>query len=423
MRRVACYLAIAVAVAAGACGAEPGPKLGGPTGDDGGTDGSGSDGPGSGSDGGTDGPGDPTDLATACGGTAPVTLDDWENCYQRRKCEWEVGCVSLDEFRDVADCIASGDAAQGGQLTEERRARKRAVAQGRASLNVAAFTQCPAADRRGALRHGAVRPGVPDPVHTGTIADNQGCYTSLDCASPDAVCQTDCADACCLGTCHRKFREGEACDEFASCEPGLRCGLGSNGFRCVNGNPGTSCETNGVFQCDFGTFCDPTTLKCTPTLAPGAECLRLPQCGGDYLCVGLSITASNPGHCLRISQPGDRCDGVGFCYGNLYCASNTCHSMPVLDQSCSASIPCAGANTICNSGRCVLRSNIGVSCSGDTCLPGLFCTSELGDANGVCAARRPDGGACAAPTHCQSFLCSGDASTPGMCLPWKMTCP
>lgn len=404
--------------------------LTGPAGDDAGTDGSGTDGSGGdgttgGSDGGTDGPGDPTDLATACGGTAPVTLDDWENCYQKRKCEWEVGCVSLNEFRDVADCIASGDAAQGGQLAEERRARKRAVEQGRASINVAAFTQC-------LLRTSATRcdTALYDPAcltrFTGTIADNQGCYTSIDCASPDAVCQTNCPDACCLGTCQRKFREGETCDEFASCEPGLRCALiAGGGFKCVNGNLGTPCQSGGVNQCDFGTFCDSTTLKCTSTLAPGAACTRLVQCGGNDLCVGLSISTSNPGHCSRISQPGDRCDGVGFCFGNLYCdgGSNTCHSMPVLGQSCSASIPCAGANTICNNGRCVLRSDVGVSCNGDTCLPGLFCTSELGDANGVCAARRPDGGACAAPSHCQSFLCSGNASTPGTCLAWKTTCP
>jgi hypothetical protein len=427
MRRAVGFLALAVAlaVAAAACSSGPGPKLMGPTGDDGGEDGGidGTGGTGGGSDGGIDGPGDPTDLATACGGTAPVTLDDWENCYQKRKCEWEVGCVSLDQFRDVADCVASGDAVQGGQLAEERRARKRAIAQGRASLDVAAFTQC-------LLRTGAGRcdTALFDPAcltrFTGTIADNQGCFTSIDCASLDAVCQTNCPDACCLGTCHRKFREGEACDDFASCEPGLRCALLKNiGFKCVNGNLGTPCHTDDVNSCDFGAFCDPTTLKCVPALAPGAACQRLGQCGGDELCVGLSITVSNPGHCTRISKPGDRCDGVGFCYGNLYCASNTCHSMPVLDQSCSASIPCAGANTVCNSGRCVLRSDVNVSCSGDTCLPGLFCTSELGDNPGVCAPRRADGLPCAAPSHCQSFLCSGDAAQPGTCLPWKNTCP
>src|ERR1051325_4810426 len=107
MRRADGLVAIAIAVAA-ACGADPGPMLTGPIGDDGGPgDGSGSDGTGSGSDGGTDGPGGPTDLAQACGGTAPVTLDDWENCYLKRKCEWQVGCVSLNSFRDTADCIAS----------------------------------------------------------------------------------------------------------------------------------------------------------------------------------------------------------------------------------------------------------------------------------------------------------------------------
>lgn len=71
-----------------------------------------------------------------------MALDDWENCYQKRKCEWEVGCVTEDPFASVQDCMASADAVTGGELAADRRARKRAVEQGRASINVAAFTQC-----------------------------------------------------------------------------------------------------------------------------------------------------------------------------------------------------------------------------------------------------------------------------------------
>jgi hypothetical protein len=416
---------IAIAVAAAACSARgpAGPSLVGPTDDAGGPGDAGmpddagtQPGPG---DGGTDAATDPSDLAMACGGTAPATLDDWENCYQKRKCEWEVGCVTEDQFASVQDCMASADAVSGGELAAERRARKRAVEQGRASIHVAAFTQC-------LLRTSATRcdTALFDAAcltrFTGTIADGAGCFTSADCASPDAECApSDCTGACCLGTCQRKFRLGEACQLFDSCEPGLRC----TGLTCVSGDLGTPCAKGSVNQCDFGTFCDRQTLRCTATLAPGSACTSLLQCGGDETCVGLSISSSNPGHCQRISRPGDRCDD--FCFGNLYCdtESKICRALPVVGQSCTPLIPCAGANAICDSGRCAVRSDIGVPCGGQTCLPGLFCTSELGDPQPACAARRAVNEPCAAPSHCQSFLCSGTSGRSGACLPWSDTCP
>src|SRR4051794_23441418 len=106
---------IAIAVAAAACSARgpAGPSLVEPTDDAGVPDAGVPDdagtqpGP---SDGGTDAATDPSDLAMACGGAAPATLDDWENCYQKRKCEWEVGCVTEDQFASVQDCMASADA-------------------------------------------------------------------------------------------------------------------------------------------------------------------------------------------------------------------------------------------------------------------------------------------------------------------------
>jgi hypothetical protein len=361
-----------------------------------------------------DGGTESSNLAEICGGTAPVTLDDWEDCFARRKCEWRVGCVSLTPLRDVADCVASADALEGGRLTFERLERKRAVEQGRAAINVEAFTQC-------LIRTSATRCNTAlfDPAcltrFTGTISDGDGCYTSIDCASPDAVCASDCPDACCLGTCQRKFREGEACLLFASCEPGLRC----NGTRCVSGDIDTACFS--VNDCDFDAFCDMQTRRCRPRLPLGSACTSILQCGGDASCVGLSIVSSDPGRCLRNSQPGDPCDDL--CHGNLYCASRMCRRLPRIGESCSQSIPCADANAICKNGLCSLRSDVGVSCSGQTCRPGLFCTSDLDDATPSCAAPRAAGAPCASPRHCESFLCSGDSDQPGVCLPWSNTCP
>lgn len=365
-------------------------------------------------------PPDITDLAVICGGAAPVTFDEWEDCYEKRKCEWEVGCFPPYPFRDVADCVASGDAVSGGQLGAARRERKRAVEQGRASINVDAFTHC-------LIRTNATHcdTAFHEPAcltrFAGTIADDETCFADIDCMSSGAVCDRSCPDACCLGSCRRKLREGEQCSLSESCEPGLLCpGLGT---KCISGDVGTPCDKDSTTQCDFGTFCDSQELRCTPTLAPGAACTSGLQCGDDYTCVGLSIVRPDPGHCRRISKPGDRCDG--FCFGNLYCEtkSRTCQSFPVLGEACSLFVACAGVNAICDNGICVPRSDVGVSCGGQTCLPGLFCTSELGDPNPTCSARRADGEPCTAPGHCESYLCSGDASQAGVCLPWSDMCP
>ena len=356
----------------------------------------------------------PPDLAKLCG-AKPVTLDDWEDCYQRRKCEWEVGCVSLNSYRDVQDCIASGDAVAGGRLAAERRERKRAVEQGRASINKDAFTQC--LIRTSATSCNTALFDVACLTRfNGTIENDAGCYTDIDCISPGAVCTSDCTDACCLGTCQPKFTEGQVCTTFTSCEPGLQC---SNGT-CIAGDINTRCTD--VTDCDPDAWCDFRVHLCKPTLPLGAKCTDILQCGGDTSCVGLSITTSNPGHCLRNSQAGDPCDET--CHGNLFCdGSGTCRALPVLGEACSPLAPCAGTNTMCNSGVCVLRSDVSVSCGSQTCLPGLFCTSALNDPNPVCAARGAVGALCTDPRHCESYLCSGNRNQPGVCLAWSNTCP
>src|SRR5262249_39465435 len=124
----------------------------------------------------------------------------------------------------------------------------------------------------------------------------------------------------------------------------------------------------------------------------------------------------------RMREVGDSCDS--FCYGDLYCdGSGHCHALPGLSEGCSGLTPCGGVNTICSNGSCVLRSDAGVTCNNQSCLPGLFCTSELNDPNPKCAAPRAEGQPCAAPRHCASFLCSGNSTQVGVCLPWSNTCP
>jgi hypothetical protein len=409
---------------AAACGAtEPsGPSLVGPMDDAGGVPGDG--GTGTGSDGeigipdpGPDGGVESSDLAVICGGHEPVTLDEWETCFQKRKCEWQVGCVALNSYRDVADCIASADAVSGGKLAEQRLERERAIEQGRAQLNVAQFTRC-------LIQTSATRcnTALYDPAcltrFTGTVADGGNCYTEIDCRSPDALCTTTCSnDACCAGTCTAKLEEGQACTTFRSCEPGLNCNT-----TCMVGDIDTPCGDSA--DCDPEAWCDLTARRCKPTLPVGAECTDILQCGGDTTCVGLSLKSANPGRCRRNSKPGDPCDNL--CHGNLFCAATgknglgECRALPKLNESCSALIPCAGPDLLCNGVLCTRRSDIGVSCNNQTCLPGLFCTSALNDPRPACAAPRAAGMACNDPSQCETYLCSGK---PGVCVEWSNTCP
>jgi hypothetical protein len=259
---------------------------------------------------------------------------------------------------------------------------------------------------------------------TGTLGDRQTCNADVECRSPGARCTPACTDACCTGTCEPKFKQGQPChdDENGnSCEPGLLCHR-----TCLAGDINTPCS--GDRDCDTNAWCHVLAAgqpgTCEADFAPGAECTNPLQCGGETSCIGLSIVTTNPGHCLRISHPGDHCDS--FCYGNLYCdGSGTCRTLPALGQTCPGFITCADVDTFCDaSSHCALRGDAGAACDARPCLPGLFCTSELNDPMPTCARPRPEGDTCASPGHCESYLCSGNKDRQGICLTaWSDSCP
>lgn len=298
-----------------------------------------------------------------------------------------------------------------GRLAAEIRERQRVVEQGRALIDKAAFAQC-LADTSGALCNTARFSVACASRFTGTIGDGGACYTNIECTSLGATCVSSCTDSCCPGTCQPKYELGQTCDLGDSCEPGRVCH-----HTCLSGDIGSTCASDR--DCDSNAWCSAGT--CRPDLPLGAECTRSLQCGGETSCIGLSINSSTPGHCLAISSPGDRCDY--FCYGNLYCdASGTCRELPLPGQSCSGFVPCRGTDTVCHNGQCVLLGDIGADCSSLPCMPGLFCTSELGDSKPTCVAPQQKGEPCAAPGHCESYRCSGTTDQPGLCLSWPDTC-
>lgn len=352
-------------------------------------------------------------LAEACG-AVPVTFDDWEHCYASRECDWEVNCVTLNTYEDVQDCIVNGNDFEGGRLAAELRGRRRAVAQGRASLNVEAFAQCILETSREYCN--TARTSVACARrYTGAIADGADCYADVECASLGAHCVSSSSGACCTGTCTPRYKEGEPCDLYESCEPGLECH-----DVCKVGDVGSPC-TN--FQdCDQSNYCDTQAGVCKADLPVGSSCTDLLQCGGQATCVGLSIVDSAPGRCERISAVGDPCDD--YCYGNLTCGSSkTCEALPKLGASCGPLLPCSGVDATCKNGKCALRAGAGTTCAdSQTCLAGLFCSSELGEPDPKCTTPRAPGEPCRKPTHCASYSCSGSDTQTGVCVAWKDAC-
>jgi hypothetical protein len=360
----------------------------------------------------------PTGLTELCGAEAPAPsapgyVDYWERCYLKRWCEWQVGCSALNPYRDAQDCIDRSDDVVGGALSAELRERTRAIEQHRASIDVAAFTQC-LVETSEAYCTTARFSAACATRFTGTIGDGGGCYTDIDCASPGATCESSCSDACCLGTCRPKLTQGQACADDDACEPGLVCH-----HTCLSGDLGSRCSSDS--DCDWSAWCN--AGRCAATFPPGSSCTSGFQCGGDTSCIGLSIIDPSPGQCLSISHAGDRCDFL--CFGNLYCdGSGICRDLPGLGQSCPGFTPCSGVDTICSNGRCVLRGDAGAACSTtQPCRPGLYCNSELNDPNPTCVAPGGTGQPCADPRHCESYLCSGTTGQPGQCLGWAGTCP
>jgi hypothetical protein len=415
------------------------------TGDDGGGSGSGTD---AGIDAGIDGPVDggglpidggvmpdapppppePGELEMMCGST-PSTAEAWETCRHKRFCETHVHCSTSNLFASVQDCIAADNVQLGGADPFDAFDASDAVlsvAAGRASIDVAEFTQClrEFSPQRCTTAATAAACGLR---YIGTVADGQGCSSDVECRSPGATCTSQCTNSCCLGTCTPRANLGDPCTEYGECEPGLICSFFSQ--TCVTGDVDSACH---VIDCDAGNWCDMRSKTCKLDLPDGAPCLGqddgLDQCSGETVCAG-KPSKTTP-RCLRATSVGDKCGNL--CRGNLSCdlsapdpqGLGVCRSLPVLNEACSIDSGCIGANVYCAHGTCVTRPGLGDMCPDGTCRPGLFCTGQLGDAMPICRVPFADGqSGCKQNEHCQSHLCTGNVTVAGTCLPTQSMCP
>jgi hypothetical protein len=416
-----CLGCLAVIAAAVACGS-PHPLVATPgdAGDDA------SDDPGHHPDAGVDATpdaGEPGDLATMCG-SVPTTLQDWERCRVKRLCETLVHCSERNLYTDAQECIALRDTLLDGEVASDVFESTRAVAARRASIDVAAFTQCLQELSPERCSTAGTAPSCAT-RYTGTVADGQPCFNNAECASPGASCSpSECGASCCAGTCTPRRRLGQACNGTDLCEPGLVCSIST--LKCETGDVGSACG-GFDFDCDAGNWCDHGI--CKPDLAEGVQCNSILQCRGETSCVGKYRHVEAVPRCRHVTSVGDACDD--FCLGNLLCdLSNpagfgVCRSLPRRGEPCNPLVGCIGQSDRCGEqGTCIPRTAAGQPCVDGTCLPGLFCTDQLGAANPVCRVPFADGeSGCKQGAQCQSRVCSGNEATPGRCQPAQSMCP
>ncbi len=363
----------------------------------------------------------PPSLAAVCGGTSPVTLEDWERCYRKRSCEVQVHCGGAAFFSNVEECIELGDAVSGGQLSFAAAERARALTSGRATLDVPMFTSCLLGLKADQCGTGVRNPAC-ELLFKGTVGNGGACRSDIDCAAPGAACTPgDCGESCCLGSCQPRRKQGEPCIELFECEPGLMCG---GQGRCVSGDIGSRCT--GVLDCDWNAWCDLSAQVCKEDVPEGEACQNFTQCGGETFCVGL-FRPVQPPRCERVTYQGAPCDGD--CFGNFYCdmpssGLGRCMPLPKRGATCSLMVPCVGAGNICSAGICVTRPEVGMPCTEGSCRPGLFCGSPLGGDHSICHEPLPDGAhGCSRPQECASHICSGNVLQPGQCQPYRAVCP
>ncbi len=244
-------------------------------------------------------------LGACGGGGGPIPIDQLGPRVEQVLCDYDVRCGS---YPDVATCLTAvtdttpqlvADVKSGKTLYDATKAG--------ACLDAFASFGCNKSSMN-------MTPPACDEAFKGTVPVDGACADAQQCAS--SRCDlTMCVGtaACCMGTCIAApvtVAEGGACGLDATCATGTFCfasggtstckrkgGAGTacvssvssiecaSGLTCVT-SPGTTARACGAFAltgedcqrtdgaCDAGSdFCDPTTNKCVPRGAPGADCV------------------------------------------------------------------------------------------------------------------------------------------------------
>ena len=304
-------------------------------------------------------------LLAACGGSsgdgddvppASIPPESLTEALEVAQCEAGVRC---QEYADAATCDAANVL-----LDQEQQTLLAAIADGSVRYDGEAAQRC--------IDFLAMRDCIFDGFHvddpcaevwTGTVPPGGACFVDQQCAAggncmqDDPSCDTDLA--CCVGTCHGSLTEsplGGPCDDgLHRCALGAYCQMGAcaavvatEGASCTEldacANPmycnldfatGTgACKTPAASNApcvrtdlrpcgDTRDYCDPQTLTCTRSAAPGASCANGVHCVDFARCIGNECVAD-----LAVGESCTTAPSAADCAGTLVCSDGTCQTPP-----------------------------------------------------------------------------------------------
>jgi hypothetical protein len=181
-------------------------------------------------------------------------------------------------------------------------------------------------------------------IFTGTIADGGMCAFDAECVSRRCSV-TDCAEACCPGTCmpaRPTPKIGEMC----------------------------------TFVCVDGAYCGSDSI-CHAVLAKGAACDDPFACGDGLYCSGLTVMMA--GTCTALPKTGEACTEQCLEIGD-YC-DGTCKKVGLDGAVCTSDEQCSRYYPCDDTGHCALPA------------------SEMG---------LPNGSTCSSSPQCESHYCGND---------------
>ena len=311
-------------------------------------------------------------FVAACGGSSggngddtpgdSLTPEELTDALETAECEAGVRC---EEYEDRATCDAANIL-----LDQEQQTLLAAIADGTVDYDGEAAKRCAEAIAMGDCSFDGFHGDDPcDDMFKGTVPPGGACFIDQQCANggtcnqDDPSCDTDLA--CCVGKCAGSVSEsplagpcddglhvcsdgayckagacaavvaseGGACEELDACANPMYCNIDftSGAGQCKTPSAsGAACVRSDLRPCsDSRDFCDPNTLKCVRSAAPGASCANGVQCVDYAKCI------SN--QCVADRKLGETCTTGATapnCAGTLECTGGTCQA-PRAGMTCA----------------------------------------------------------------------------------------
>ncbi len=285
-----------------------------------------------------------------------IAVEKFAEEYQQAACEHAVACNYMPDVETCLASVAPSPRAVHGVA---------AVTSGDITYDANAAKTCVDAVRAASCTEGVLFPRALaetcDAVFGGRKAEGDACYHSIECEGVDAVCEGECFDSCCAGTCRTTegvAQIGEECSGEKPCVVNEAfCGSDP-----MTGMPvclariaaGQTCPGQGT--CTIGNECDPASGTCFKQAPAGGTC--------------------NPSISAQVcSNIGEYCDPM----------DSVCKPYPGVGEPCTSGGGCAnfafcdGANA-----TCVTRPKVGEPCPANFCMGSLSCSAE--DGTGTCGA-------------------------------------